>query len=216
MESRFLRGPAFLFSFARISDYLCPVKKLVEARLPVPRAQFTLIAFGEEGDRYPHLALVAPVTANGKEPLVRVHSECMTGDVFGSTRCDCGEQLDSALEQIGKEGGCMVYLRQEGRGIGLVEKLKAYNLQDEGMDTIEANEALGHSADARSFRAAAVILKELGFPSVRLLTNNPQKVSELESNGIEVVSREPLIIAPVEENAAYLAVKKAAMGHWLD
>ena len=102
-------------------------------------------------------------------------------------------------------------MRQEGRGIGLVEKLKAYNLQDEGMDTIEANEALGHDADARSFDAAAAILRELGFPSVRLLTNNPQKVSELESNGIEVVSREPLIIAPVEESAAYLAVKKAVM-----
>lgn len=216
MESRFLMGPAFLFLSSCSSDYLCPVKKLVEARLPVPRAQFTLIAFGEEGDRYPHLALVAPVAVDGKEPLVRVHSECMTGDVFGSTRCDCGEQLNSALDRIGQEGGCLVYLRQEGRGIGLVEKLKAYNLQDEGMDTIEANEALGHDADARSFDAAAAILRELGFPSVRLLTNNPQKVSELESNGIKVVAREPLIIAPVEENAAYLAVKKAAMGHWLD
>lgn len=192
------------------------MKKLVEARLPVPHAQFTLIAFGEDGERYPHLALVAPIADAANTPLVRVHSECMTGDVFGSTRCDCGEQLDSSLEQIGKEGGCLVYLRQEGRGIGLVEKLKAYNLQDEGMDTIEANEALGHEADARSFDVAAAILQELGFASVRLLTNNPQKVEELEANGIQVVKREPLVIAPVEENAAYLAVKKAAMGHWLD
>ena len=192
------------------------MKKLVEARLPVPHAQFTLIAFGEDGERYPHLALVAPIADAANTPLVRVHSECMTGDVFGSTRCDCGEQLDSSLEQIGKEGGCLVYLRQEGRGIGLVEKLKAYNLQDEGMDTIEANEALGHEADARSFDVAAAILRELGFASVRLLTNNPQKVEELEANGVQVVKREPLVMAPVEENAAYLAVKKAAMGHWLD
>jgi 3,4-dihydroxy 2-butanone 4-phosphate synthase/GTP cyclohydrolase II len=192
------------------------VKKLVEARLPAPQAQFTLIAFGEEGDRYPHLALVAPPAASAEAPLVRVHSECMTGDVFGSQRCDCGEQLAVAMERIGREGGCLVYLRQEGRGIGLVEKLKAYNLQDDGMDTIEANVALGHAADARSFDIAAAILNELNYASVRLLTNNPQKVQELEENGIVVEAREPLVIAPVKENEAYLAVKKAVMGHWLD
>lgn len=196
--------------------YLCKVKKLVEARLPAPQTQFTLIAFGEEGDRYPHLALVAPHAASSQAPLVRVHSECMTGDVFGSQRCDCGEQLAAAMDRIGREGGCLVYLRQEGRGIGLVEKLKAYNLQDQGMDTIEANVALGHAADARSFDTAASILKELGFASVRLLTNNPQKVRELEENGIVVAGREPLVISPVKENEAYLAVKKAMMGHWLD
>lgn len=192
------------------------MKKLVEARLPAPQAQFTLIAFGEEGDRYPHLALVAPPAASAEAPLVRVHSECMTGDVFGSQRCDCGEQLAVAMERIGREGGCLVYLRQEGRGIGLVEKLKAYNLQDDGMDTIEANVALGHAADARSFDIAAAILNELNYASVRLLTNNPQKVQELEENGIVVEAREPLVIAPVKENEAYLAVKKAVMGHWLD
>lgn len=200
----------------RRCPYLCNVKKLVEARLPAPQTQFTLIAFGEEGDRYPHLALVAPHAASSQAPLVRVHSECMTGDVFGSQRCDCGEQLAAAMDRIGREGGCLVYLRQEGRGIGLVEKLKAYNLQDQGMDTIEANVALGHAADARSFDTAASILKELGFASVRLLTNNPQKVRELEENGIVVAGREPLVISPVKENEAYLAVKKAMMGHWLD
>lgn len=191
------------------------MKKLVEARLPVPNAQFTMIAFGEEGDAHPHIALVASSTDGATAPLVRVHSECMTGDVFGSSRCDCGQQLDFSLAKIAEEGGCLVYLRQEGRGIGLVEKLKAYNLQDEGMDTIEANEALGHEADSRSFDAAAAILKELRLTTVRLLTNNPQKVKELEENGIRVERREPVVIAPVKENEAYLAVKKAAMGHWL-
>lgn len=192
------------------------MKRLVEARLPAPQSQFTLIAFGEEGDRYPHLALVAAQSASTQAPLVRVHSECMTGDVFGSQRCDCGEQLSVAMDRIGREGGCLVYLRQEGRGIGLVEKLKAYNLQDQGMDTIEANVALGHAPDARSFDIAASILKELNFASIRLLTNNPQKVRELEENGIVVEGREPLVISPVKENEAYLAVKKAVMGHWLD
>ena len=174
-----------------------------------------MMAFGDEGDVHPHIALVAPSTDGAKAPLVRVHSECMTGDVFGSSRCDCGQQLAYSLAKIGEEGGCLVYLRQEGRGIGLVEKLKAYNLQDEGMDTIEANEALGHEADARSFDAAAAILKELSLTTVRLLTNNPQKVKELEENGVRVEQREPVVIAPVKENEAYLAVKKAAMGHWL-
>ena len=174
-----------------------------------------MIAFGEEGEAHPHIALVAPSADGATVPLVRVHSECMTGDVFGSSRCDCGQQLAYSLAKISEEGGCMVYLRQEGRGIGLVEKLKAYNLQDEGLDTIAANEALGHEADARSFDAAAVILKELSITTVRLLTNNPQKVQELEENGIRVEKREPVVIAPVKENEAYLAVKKAAMGHWL-
>ena len=189
--------------------------KLAEARLPVPNAQFTMIAFGEVGDLHPHIALVSSSADGAAVPLVRVHSECMTGDVFGSTRCDCGQQLDLSLDQIGAEGGCLIYLRQEGRGIGLVEKLKAYNLQDEGMDTIEANEALGHQADARSFDVAAEILRTLGMLEVRLLTNNPQKVKELEENGIRVEKREPVVVAPVKENEAYLAVKKAVMGHWL-
>lgn len=206
---------AFLLIRSLHSAYICSVKKLATARLPIPNAQFTLIAFGEEKERYPHVALVADSTDKALVPLVRVHSECMTGDVFGSTRCDCGEQLDLSLDRIGAEGGCLVYLRQEGRGIGLVEKLKAYNLQDEGLNTVEANVALGHQADARSFDVAADILRALGMQEVRLLTNNPKKVKELEENGIRVVKREPIIIAPIKENEAYLAVKKAAMGHWL-
>jgi GTP cyclohydrolase II len=210
-----LQELAFLFLSAASSLYICSVEKLAEARLPVPNAQFTMIAFGEEGDLHPHIALVASLADGAAVPLVRVHSECMTGDVFGSTRCDCGQQLDLSLDKIGAEGGCLIYLRQEGRGIGLVEKMKAYNLQDEGMDTIEANEALGHQADARSFDVAAEILRTLGMLEVRLLTNNPKKVKELEENGIRVEKREPVVIAPVKENEAYLAVKKAAMGHWL-
>ena len=138
---------------------------------------------------HPHIALMAS-TDGTAAPLVRVHSECMTGDVFGSTRCDCGQQLDLSLSQIGAEGGCLIYLRQEGRGIGLVEKLKAYNLQDEGMDTIEANEALGHQADARSFDVAAEILRSLGMLEVRLLTNNPQKVASVEATLKEYAGRE--------------------------
>tara|TARA_B100001057_G_C22790738_1_gene927506 strand:+ start:542 stop:1117 length:576 start_codon:yes stop_codon:yes gene_type:complete len=191
------------------------VKRLAEARIPSANYQFTLIAFGEEGELFPHVALVAETQRKSCTPLVRIHSECMTGDVFGSKRCDCGEQLDLSIDRIGKEGGCLIYLRQEGRGIGLVEKLKAYNLQDQGMDTIEANEALGHDADARSFDVAAEILRRLDILEVRLMTNNPQKVRELENNGIVVEGREPVVIAPVKENEAYLAVKKAAMGHWL-
>ena len=192
------------------------MKKLVEARLPIEAGEYTVIAFGMEGELHPHLALISGLKASNQAPLVRIHSECMTGDVFGSKRCDCGAQLDQALVRIGKEGGCLVYLRQEGRGIGLVEKLKAYNLQDGGLDTIQANEALGHPADARSFEDAAAILQALDMTEVRLLTNNPDKVKELEANGVRVVNREPLVIAPLAENASYLEVKRTLMGHWLD
>ena len=192
------------------------MKKLVEARLPNSYGAFTMMAFGEEKEMYPHVLLRSKMLEEGGAPLVRVHSECMTGDVFGSTRCDCGAQLDQALARIAMEGGFLIYLRQEGRGIGLVEKLKAYNLQDEGMDTIQANEALGHPSDGRSFAVAAEILNSLNVKTIRLLTNNPEKVRELEANGIEVQARERLVIEPIEENARYLAVKKALMGHWLD
>ncbi len=173
------------------------------------------MAFGDGDEMHPHVVLRSNVSNEGT-PLVRVHSECMTGDVFGSTRCDCGDQLNRALASIAEEGGMLIYLRQEGRGIGLVEKLKAYNLQDQGMDTIEANEALGHPSDGRSFAVAAEILEELHVKSIRLLTNNPAKIEGLEANGIQVEVREPLIIEPLKENARYLAVKKALMGHLLD
>jgi len=191
------------------------VKKLVEARLPLSHGAFSVMAFGDGDEMHPHVVLRSNVSNEGT-PLVRVHSECMTGDVFGSTRCDCGDQLNRALASIAEEGGMLIYLRQEGRGIGLVEKLKAYNLQDQGMDTIEANEALGHPSDGRSFAVAAEILEELHVKSIRLLTNNPAKIEGLEANGIQVEVREPLIIEPLKENARYLAVKKALMGHLLD
>ena len=210
-------GPAFSFLPDSI-PYLCAVKKLVESRLPISAGAFKLIAFGEEGEAQPHLALIAtpPHRMDSEIPLVRVHSECMTGDVFGSTRCDCGEQLNQSLLRIAANGGCLIYLRQEGRGIGLVEKLKAYNLQDDGMDTVEANLALGHPVDARDFQVAAEILNLLELGNIRLLTNNPEKVAALQHYGIVVERRESLIISPVAENEAYLAVKKAILGHWLD
>ncbi len=175
---------------------------------------FTMSAYGEDQDLFPHVALHA-TSATDKTPLVRIHSECMTGDLFHSSRCDCGEQLDRSLEQIGKEGGVLIYLRQEGRGIGLVEKLKAYNLQDDGLDTIKANEALGHEADARSYEVAALILRDLNVSSIRLMTNNPLKVESLIELGIEVQNRVPLVIEAQPENADYLEVKRAMMGHFL-
>ena len=148
-------------------------------------------------------------------PLVRVHSECWTGDVMGSLRCDCGPQLDSSLNQVQKEGGAVLYLRQEGRGIGLVEKLKAYNLQDEGLDTYEANERLGHQRDARHFDVAAVMLASRGWTAIRLLTNNPDKVYDLEKEGIEVREVVALEMAPNEHNAEYLSAKakEVKQGH---
>ena len=175
------------------------------------------MAFGESDDRFPHIALCAfGEDALGHVPLLRIHSECMTGDLFQSTRCDCGAQLSRSLSQIAKEGGMLIYLRQEGRGIGLVEKLKAYNLQDDGLDTIEANEALGHGADEREYGLAVSILKEVGWSQVRLITNNPDKMEALEHAGIEVVQRVALEVESNPDNAAYLSVKKSLMGHWLD
>jgi 3,4-dihydroxy 2-butanone 4-phosphate synthase/GTP cyclohydrolase II len=171
-------------------------------------------AYGDEKDLFPHVVLHSPA-ARGAVPLARIHSECMTGDMFHSTRCECGEQLDRSLEEIGKKGGVLIYLRQEGRGIGLVEKLKAYNLQDEGLNTIEANEALGHQSDSRSYEVAASILKDLKIPVIRLMTNNPLKVKALEAFGIEVKERVPLVIEARPENAGYLEVKRAVMGHYL-
>lgn len=173
-----------------------------------------MTAYGEEEDLFPHVVLQNSA-AGDSIPLVRIHSECMTGDLFHSTRCECGEQLDRSLEQIAQSGGALIYLRQEGRGIGLVEKLKAYNLQDKGMNTIEANEALGHQSDARSYEVAAQILKDMAMPVIRLMTNNPLKVEALTALGIEVKERVPLVIEARPDNAAYLEVKRAVMGHYL-
>ena len=190
------------------------MKPLVSARLPTEAGNFEVHAFESGVPSQPHLMLCSKKQPEGL-PLVRVHSECWTGDVMGSLRCDCGPQLDSSLNQVQKEGGAVLYLRQEGRGIGLVEKLKAYNLQDEGLDTYEANERLGHQRDARRFDVAAVMLASRGWTAIRLLTNNPDKVYDLEKEGIEVREVVSLEMAPNEHNAEYLSAKakEVKQGH---
>ena len=164
------------------------VERQVSARIPTAMGEFKLHLYHESGSTKEHLAFTCGNWDLGDPVLVRIHSECFTGDVLGSTRCDCGEQLNAAISEIARQGrGAVVYLRQEGRGIGLVEKLKAYNLQDEGMDTVDANIALGHSADSRDYGAGAAILRDLGITSVRLLTNNPAKMDGLEIYGLKVI-----------------------------
>lgn len=190
------------------------MKPLVSARLPTDAGDFEVHAFESGVSSQPHLMLCSKKQPAAL-PLVRVHSECWTGDVMGSLRCDCGPQLDSSLKQVQKEGGAVLYLRQEGRGIGLVEKLKAYNLQDEGLDTYEANERLGHQRDARRFDVAAEMLASKGWTAIRLLTNNPDKVYDLEKEGIEVREVVALEMAPNEHNAEYLSAKakEVKQGH---
>ncbi len=190
------------------------MKPLVSARLPTDAGDFEVHAFESGVSSQPHLMLCSKKQPAAL-PLVRVHSECWTGDVVGSLRCDCGPQLDSSLKQVQKEGGAVLYLRQEGRGIGLVEKLKAYNLQDEGLDTYEANERLGHQRDARRFDVAAEMLASKGWTAIRLLTNNPDKVYDLEKEGIEVREVVALEMAPNEHNAEYLSAKakEVKQGH---
>lgn len=192
------------------------VEDLVSTRLPNRHGQFTLHCYRSTLDHRDHVALVKGNVTGASRVLVRVHSECLTGDVFGSTRCDCGEQLAVALESIGKaECGVLVYLRQEGRGIGLIQKLRAYNLQDEGLDTVEANLRLGHGADERDYVVAALMLKDLGVRSVRLLTNNPRKINDLERDGVVVSERVPIEIPHRMENIRYLQTKADKMSHLL-
>lgn len=198
------------------------MKRLASAELPTESGTFEMMAFGQGPERFPHVAMVhtaskhSGVLNSEDAVLVRIHSECMTGDVFGSRRCECGDQLDMALKAIGAaEVGVLVYLRQEGRGIGLVEKLKAYNLQDEGLDTFEANVALGHAPDERDFSDAIAILQSLGVTKIRLLTNNPQKVEAFHQSGIEVVERVPLQAKVTPENSTYLEAKRQ-IGHLLN
>ena len=190
------------------------MKPLVSSRLPTDAGDFEVHAFESDVPSQPHLMLCSKRQPEGL-PLVRVHSECWTGDVVGSLRCDCGPQLTSSLQQVQKEGGAVLYLRQEGRGIGLVEKLKAYNLQDEGLDTYEANERLGHQRDARRFDVAAEMLASRGWTAIRLLTNNPDKVYDLEKEGIEVREVVAIEMAPNEHNAEYLSAKakEVKQGH---
>ena len=192
------------------------MQQLVACRLPTQHGAFSMLAYGEQGDNFPHLALLHGEIRGEEVVDVRIHSECMTGDLFGSKRCECGEQLEAALAYLSENGGVLIYLRQEGRGIGLVEKMKAYNLQDEGLDTIEANLALGHAPDSRNYFAAAEILKDLGVSRIRLMTNNPEKIKGVESFGISVLDRVSLQVESGPENKSYLTVKKELMGHFLD
>jgi GTP cyclohydrolase II len=190
------------------------VRELTHARIPTAVGAFVLRLYANDVDHKEHMALIAGDIGDGESVLVRVHSECFTGEVVGSLRCDCGPQLDRAIEMVAAEGrGVIVYLRQEGRGIGLAEKLRAYNLQDEGLDTVDANLALGHGADERDYTLAAAILHALGVRSVRLLTNNPLKVASLQANGLAVGERVPLGRFETAENAAYLRAKVERMGH---
>jgi 3,4-dihydroxy 2-butanone 4-phosphate synthase/GTP cyclohydrolase II len=193
------------------------MKKLASAMIPSEQGDFQVTSYAKsEDDRMPHLVIAHPDVDLNSTPLVRVHSECFTGDVLSSKRCDCGEQLHRALQLVREKKGILLYLRQEGRGIGLTNKLKAYNLQDEGYNTIDANHQLGFEADSRTYDIATFILKDLGVSKIRLLTNNPLKVESLKNGGIEIVERVSIQIEPRKENEAYLKTKKDLMGHLLD
>ncbi len=202
----------------RIQQGHFSVQRAGEAKLPSCfGGSFTAIAFQNAIDDSTHLALVKGKIDPEKPVLVRVHSECLTGDVLGSMRCDCGGQLQAAMRMLGKEGnGVLLYMRQEGRGIGLANKIKAYGLQDQGMDTVQANEELGFKADLRDYGIGAQILVSLGVRKMRLMTNNPKKIVGLEGYGLEVVDRVPIEMDPCEENLCYLQTKKNKMGHLLE
>ncbi len=193
------------------------VKKITEAKLPTNYGEFTVMAYKSSVDKTEHIAMVKGDISGKKPVLVRVHSECLTGDVFKSLRCDCGEQFELAMQKMNEEGrGVFLYMRQEGRGIGLHNKLKAYALQDQGMDTVEANIALGFPADLRDYGIGAQILADIGLHNIILLTNNPKKIVGLESYGLKVVETLPLLATPNSYNIHYLETKKNKLGHILD
>ncbi|MFT5722419.1 MAG: GTP cyclohydrolase II [Motiliproteus sp.] len=190
--------------------------KSVTVPMPTASGEFRMTVYTERANGREHLVLQMGDADRQESPVVRLHSECATGDLFGSKRCDCGAQLQHALEYIGREGdGVLVYLRQEGRGIGLSNKLRAYQLQDQGLDTVDANLKMGFQADERCYELAAEILKSMGIDRLRLLTNNPDKVAALAAFSIRVEQRIPIEVGYAEENAGYLAAKKLRMGHFL-
>ncbi len=195
-------------------------EKLIErvevVKLPTDFGNFDLYLYRSKLDGQHHLALVCGQVAGRKDVLVRVHSECLTGDVFGSQRCDCGPQLHQAMRQVAAEGrGVIVYMRQEGRGIGLAPKIRAYKLQEQGLDTVQANQRLGYGMDLREYGLGAQILADLGLHSIRLLTNNPKKIVGLEGYGLEIVEQVPIRVTPNQHNARYLETKRRKMGHLL-
>lgn len=208
-------------SIADLQDYRKIHEPLIElgakAGLPTCFGDFQILVFKNSLDDKEHLAIVKGNVKGKKDVLLRIHSECLTGDVFGSKRCDCGEQLHNALHRIEDQGeGVVIYMRQEGRGIGLTNKIKAYALQEEGLDTVEANEKLGFPADMREYHLAAQIIRYLGIESIRLMTNNPAKTHGLEDLGITISNREPIVIEANDVNKDYLHTKAVKMGHQLD
>ena len=207
-----------VMGFPKIFRSLYFLRRFSSARIPTKLGEFTAHSYRNNFNKEENIALVLGDITGVDSPLVRVHSECLTGDLMGSLRCDCGSQFQTSLEMIGEEGvGIFIYLRgHEGRGIGLGKKLRAYNLQDQGLDTVDANLEQGLPVDSRDYYFAAKILQDLGVTKIRLLTNNPKKKSELEDEGIDIVLRVPLETAPTEENKRYLETKKTRLGHILN
>jgi 3,4-dihydroxy 2-butanone 4-phosphate synthase/GTP cyclohydrolase II len=192
------------------------VHRVAEAKIPTDLGEFRIIGYANDVDKAEHIALVFGEVAGQKDVLVRMHSKCLTGDVFGSQRCDCGPQLHRAMEMVAEAGrGVVVYLDQEGRGIGLLNKLRAYALQDTGADTVQANERLGFAPDLRNYGIGAQILRDLGLSSIRVMTNNPRKLVGLEGYGLEISERVPLVTDPNRNNRGYLQVKRDKLGHLL-
>jgi GTP cyclohydrolase II len=205
------------------TDYLTTKSSLhsllrqADAMIPTPWGNFRMYAYAEHADDWmPHLALMHEDCDSQQPVIVRIHSECITGDLFGSKKCDCGEQLHEALQMIAAGKGILLYLRQEGRGIGIINKLKAYQLQEQGYDTIHANLHLGLEVDARQYDAAVAMLHDLDIREIQLITNNPEKIEAFDKSGIRICQRIPIIIQPQKENTDYLKIKQTEMGHLFD